>query len=144
VDYRPSHLGICVSDLDRSLRFYCDGLGFERGDRYDLSSDQVPAIHQGLEVEAPVRVTSQMVVNGGMRVELIHYPDRAPVGEPSASRGQLGLTHLSFLVEHVDDAAARLVGAGGTVLDHTRANVGIEIVFLADPDGTRIELMGQR
>ena len=24
-----SHFGICVSDLDRSLRFYCDGLGFE-------------------------------------------------------------------------------------------------------------------
>ena len=23
-----SHLGICVSDLDASLRFYCDGLGF--------------------------------------------------------------------------------------------------------------------
>ena len=25
-----SHLGICVSDLERSLRFYCDGLGFEQ------------------------------------------------------------------------------------------------------------------
>ena len=24
-----SHLGICVSDLERSLRFYRDGLGFE-------------------------------------------------------------------------------------------------------------------
>jgi catechol 2,3-dioxygenase-like lactoylglutathione lyase family enzyme len=26
-----SHLGLCVSDLERSLRFHCDGLGFERG-----------------------------------------------------------------------------------------------------------------
>ena len=24
-----SHLGICVSDLERSVRFYCEGLGFE-------------------------------------------------------------------------------------------------------------------
>ena len=23
-----SHLGICVSDLERSLRFYCEALGF--------------------------------------------------------------------------------------------------------------------
>ena len=26
-----SHVGICVSDLERSLRFYCEGLGFEVG-----------------------------------------------------------------------------------------------------------------
>src|SRR5262245_10435928 len=26
--YRPSHFGLCVSDLERSLRFYRDGLGF--------------------------------------------------------------------------------------------------------------------
>ena len=26
-----SHLGICVSDLERSLRFYCEALGFLAG-----------------------------------------------------------------------------------------------------------------
>lgn len=137
----PSHLGICVSDLERALRFYCDGLGFERSDRYELSTELVPDIHRGLEVEPPVTVVSQMVVCGQMRVELIHYPTRPPEGTPSASRGQLGLTHLSFTVADVDAAAAHLVEHGGTLLEHTRANVGIEIVFLADPDGTRIELM---
>jgi catechol 2,3-dioxygenase-like lactoylglutathione lyase family enzyme len=140
--YRPSHLGICVSDLDRSLRFYCDGLGFEVGDRYDLSTAQIPDIHKGLEVEAPVTVTSQMIVNGAMKVELIHYPAREPEGAPSTSRAQLGLTHLSFNVKKVDEATALLVEHGGTILESTRANVGIEIVFLTDPDGTRIELMG--
>ena len=142
MEHRPSHLGICVSDLDRSLRFYCEGLGFEVGDRYDLSTAQIPDIHKGLEVEAPVTVTSQMVVNGPMKIELIHYPERVPEGTPSTSRGQLGLTHLSFTVKKVDESAARLVEQGGTILEHTRANVGIEIVFLTDPDGTRIELMG--
>lgn len=140
--YRPSHVGICVSDLERSLRFYSDGLGFEVGDRYDLGTEQIPDIHKGLEVEAPVRVTSQMIVNGPMKVELIHYPEREAHGTPSASRAQLGLTHLSFTVKNVDESAARLVERGGTILEHTRASVGIEIVFLADPDGTRIELMG--
>ena len=143
MEYRPSHLGICVSDLDRSLRFYCGGLGFGVGDRYDLSTEQIADIHKGLEVDPPLKVVSQMIVNGAMKVELIHYPDRGAQGVPSTSRGQLGLTHLSFTVKDVDAAAARLVEQGGTVLEHTRANVGIEIVFLADPDGTRIELMGR-
>ena len=26
---RISHVGLCVSDLEKSLRFYVDGLGFE-------------------------------------------------------------------------------------------------------------------
>jgi catechol 2,3-dioxygenase-like lactoylglutathione lyase family enzyme len=142
MDYRPSHLGICVSDLDRAVRFYCEGLGFELSDRYDLSTELLPDLHRGLEVEAPVAVTSQMIVNGPMRIELIHYPARPAEGTPSTSRGQLGLTHLSFTVTDVDAAAAALVERGGTVLEQTRANVGIEIVFLTDPDGTRVELMG--
>src|SRR5471030_2364647 len=25
---RPSHLGLCVGNMERSLRFYCEGLGF--------------------------------------------------------------------------------------------------------------------
>ena len=33
-----SHLGLCVSDLARSLRFSCDGFGFERGRRFEVGS----------------------------------------------------------------------------------------------------------
>jgi len=25
-----SHIGICISDLERSMRFYCKGLGFKK------------------------------------------------------------------------------------------------------------------
>ena len=34
--FEQSHIGICVSDLERSLTFYRDGLGFEEGPRFDL------------------------------------------------------------------------------------------------------------
>lgn len=140
--YASSHVGICVSDLDRSMRFYCEGLGFEPAERYDLDSSQMPGLDRSLEVDGPLTVTSQMIVSGGMKVELLAYPGRPPQGTPSTSRGRLGLTHLSFNVDHVDSAAARLVEFGGTVLDHTRSDAGIVLLFLTDPDGTRIELMG--
>lgn len=58
-------------------------------------------------------------------------------------RNQLGLTHLSFLVDDVDVAACRLVELGGEILPLTRQRPGIDLVFLADPDGTRVELMGR-
>jgi glyoxylase I family protein len=142
ITYVPSHAGICVSDIDRSMRFYCDGLGFEAAERYDLDSTAMPGLDASLEVDGPLSLISQMIVSGGMKIELLAYPDRTVGGTPSTSRALLGLTHLSFNVDRVDTAAARLVEFGGTILDHTRSDAGIVLLFLSDPDGTRIELMG--
>ena len=55
----------------------------------------------------------------------------------------VGLTHLSFVVDDVDAVMARLLDAGGAVVPGTDANLGIRVVFLTDPDGTRIELMSR-
>jgi catechol 2,3-dioxygenase-like lactoylglutathione lyase family enzyme len=33
---RFSHLGLCVADLERSLRFYRDGLGFRERSSLDV------------------------------------------------------------------------------------------------------------
>ena len=59
-----SHVGLCVSDLERSLRFYCDGLGFEPGARFEVGSDFGPT----LEVAGDVAVTSQFVVRDGCSI----------------------------------------------------------------------------
>lgn len=132
-----SHLGICVSDLDRSLRFYCDGLGFEKAESYPIGSEFGAA----LEVPGDLQLTSQFIRRDGLAIELLFYASPGAIGEPSSHRNQLGITHLSFIVDDVDASAAVLVAAGGTVLDDTRTDLGIQILFLADPDGTRIELM---
>jgi len=140
--FNASHLGLCVSDLDRATRFYCEGLGFAPVVRYDVGNE----VAHTLEVEGDVRLVSQMIAKEGMVIELLHYASPAVLGTPSTRRNQLGLTHLSFIVEDVDAAAARLVEYGGTLLADTRASLksgtgSTELVFLADPDGTRVELM---
>lgn len=142
ITYTSSHVGVCVSDIDRAMRFYCEGLGFEPAERYALDSAQMPGLDRSLEVEAPITLISQMITAGGMKVELLCYPGRPAQGTPSPSRGLLGLTHLSFNVDKVDTAAARLVEFGGTILEETRSDAGIVLLFLTDPDGTRVELMG--
>jgi catechol 2,3-dioxygenase-like lactoylglutathione lyase family enzyme len=143
MDFTPSHVGICVADLERSMRFYCDGLGFERAERYEITSEAMPGLDKVLEVEAPVALVSQFLQQGAVRIELLWYPDRAPSGTPATTRAQLGLTHLSFLVDDIEKAAAELVSHGATVLEHTRPGGGAQLLFLADPDGTRVELMGR-
>ncbi len=140
----PSHIGLCVTDLERSLRFYCDGLGFERVEGYTLESAMLPDLARSLEVQAPVAATSQFIVLGPMKIELLSYETPLVHGTPSNSRGQLGFTHLSFYVDDVDVTAPSLVTLGGTIIESTRANLGIDLVFLSDPDGARIELMSPR
>jgi predicted enzyme related to lactoylglutathione lyase len=138
MDYEPSHFGICVSDLQHSMRFYCDGLGFTKMATYECGDE----FETSLEVSGPIRLTAQFIQKGGMVAELLYYQTPGVTGAPSQRRNQLGLTHLSFVVEDVDAAAMRLAEYGGRILPGTRVSTdaGIEIVFLEDPDGTRIEL----
>jgi catechol 2,3-dioxygenase-like lactoylglutathione lyase family enzyme len=136
--YVFSHIGICVSDLQRSLRFYCDGLGFEKGEAFPIDS----TFAEALEVPGDTTLTSQFIRREGLAVELLHFTAPEPTGRPSAHRNQLGLTHLSFYVDDVDLAAAALVAVGGTILETTRTTTdGIDLMFLHDPDGVRVELM---
>jgi lactoylglutathione lyase len=133
-----SHLGLCVTDLERSLAFYCEGLGFEQGVTYPIDN----TFADTLEVPRDVVLTSQFISVPGMAIELLAYESPAVEGRPSTQRNQLGITHLSFYVDDVDAVAERLVALGGTVIESTRTTLeGIDLLFLSDPDGTRVELM---
>jgi catechol 2,3-dioxygenase-like lactoylglutathione lyase family enzyme len=133
-----SHIGLCVRDLERSRRFYVEGLGFTEFARFEL--DRPIA-----EVDEPCALTSFFIQKDGLRVELLHYRSPGVVGTPSNRRNHLGLTHLSFVVEDVDAPARELERYGGTIVEGTRSGrddpASVQIVFVADPDGTRVELM---
>jgi lactoylglutathione lyase len=139
-----SHIGLCVSDLERALRFYVDGLGFERLHAVQVGDDFAATLEAG-EGE-PVSLTSQFISRDGLTIELLGWSSPSVVGTPSATRRQLGMTHLSLNVDDVDEVAERLVACGGTVLESTRTKLdmggaALDFVFVADPDGTRVELM---
>jgi catechol 2,3-dioxygenase-like lactoylglutathione lyase family enzyme len=138
VTFTVSHIGICVSDLERSLRFYCDGLGFSIGEAHAIGNEFADA----LEVPGQVDLTSQFIRIEGLSIELLRYRSPGAQGHPSESRNQLGLTHLSFVVADLDASVNRLVECGGTLLGATRTKQeGIELLFVSDPDGVRVELM---
>ena len=90
-----SHFGICVSDLDRSLRFYCDGLGFTQAEQHQIGPDF--AVLMELD---DVELTSQFIRKGDTTIELLAFVVPSPEGDPvRRAINHLGLTHLSFRVD---------------------------------------------
>jgi len=133
-----SHVGLCVSDLERSLRFYCEGLGFSKAETHEIHNEFADT----LEVARDVVLTSQFIRREDLGIELLHFRAPGHRGSPAAHRNELGLTHLSFVVPDLEATAAALVAAGGTILAATRTtDANVDLLFLRDPDGTRIELM---
>lgn len=139
---RVSHIGICVSDADRSQAFY-EALGFEPAASFEVG----PEFGRLMEIDG-VEVESRFLRHDGFTIELLHYRSPGPTGSGERRPvNQLGLTHLCVRVDDVDQAAAVVSDHGGTVLDHTRTTFGgsddptMDFVYCTDPDGTRIELM---
>jgi glyoxylase I family protein len=141
-DLHVSHVGLCTHDLPATLRFWVDGLGFEVAEAWDLDTDMLPGLGAALEVDGDrVAVRSQMIRRDGVSIEVLAYDEPAPTGRPSTSRGRLGLTHLAFWVDDLEATVARLVEHGGTVIESTRQNLGVDLLFVEDPTGVRVELM---
>jgi catechol 2,3-dioxygenase-like lactoylglutathione lyase family enzyme len=137
-----SHVGICVSDYERSLRFYLEGLGFELAEGWPVGSSFAALA----EVSPPMKGRTQIIRKGSTRLEIIGWSRPAVEGTPLSRRNQNGLTHLSFYVDDLDAVAKHLVSLGAALLEDTRLHIDqpagtMDMVFLADPDGTRIELV---
>ncbi|MFQ5416516.1 MAG: VOC family protein [Myxococcota bacterium] len=140
---RVSHIGICVSDWKQSLRFYSDVLGFRYVHELELEGEPASTL---LQLE-DVAFRAIYLEREGVRIELLHYAHpghrAAPVPRPL---NQLGLTHLSLRVDDLGSFLSELEAAGVEIHRHTRVGspeLKAAAIFIADPDGTLIELVQQ-
>ncbi len=140
-----SHIGIGVSDIDRSSRFYVDVLGFRQLYSLDFAGDEVAAT-----MEQRGAFLSRMLLRDDVRIELLQWVD-VPVSGSGQRKPmtELGFTHLSFRVDDIDELSDAVRAAGGRVHEHTLTVLGVEgddpaptrLLYVTDPDGIRIELM---
>ncbi len=131
-----NHVGQCVTDLERSKRFYIELLDFAL-EREIQPPDEGSA--QLLGLEAPLGMTASYLVRDGLVLELLHF---AAAGQSRPYRERVmdepGLTHVSLSVDDLDDVLARVPEYGGQVLAGTHIGAA---VFVRDPDGQLVELL---
>jgi lactoylglutathione lyase len=132
-----SHVGVCVSDLERSIRFYSEALGFEHLRTVTVT----PCFDVTLEVPG-MDARAAFMRRDGKIIELIHFAAPGFSG-PSERRpmNQLGFTHMAFTVGDLAEVAERVERLGGRFLPQTRASSEMgTFAFCTDPDGVRVEL----
>jgi lactoylglutathione lyase len=120
---RTLHIGLRVTDPERSLAFYT-GVGYE-------VVGSVP--ETGIGHLTMLKLPGDDFVS----VELVH--------DPAAGAVELGtgLSHLVVQVENMDDAVVRLAAAGIDVADPVSPDGSDDFrtAWITDPDGRRIELV---
>ena len=135
---RLTHLGICVSDLDRSLAFYGEVLGCREIGRFRDDDGYSAKL---VEIDE-VQLEAVYLERDGWRIELLSYPTPGTTGSSERRpMNQLGLTHLSFVVDDLDAVLGAVRRHGGSVVEATRMEARATAIFVTDPDGTRIELI---
>jgi glyoxylase I family protein len=137
---KVSHIGLCVSDVERSVAFYRDALGF--APVHELRVEGEPS--DSLLRLRDVKLHAVYLERDGFRIELLHYASpRSPAKAPAREMNDLGFTHLSVIVESIDEALSRLERAGAPPEPGTRIEIGGHVVaaMVRDPDGLLIELV---
>ena len=117
------HVALSVKDIDRSLDFYVNKLGFTEMFRLDRD-DRLWIVY--------LRITDTQFI------EL--FPEG--VGEGAPPFANIGFNHLCLEVDDIDAAIAELKANGVTLTAEKKLGVDHNHqAWIADPEGNRIELM---
>ncbi len=121
------HVGMVTGDMDRALDFYCGLLGLRLHLRKVMAN--------GTEV-------AFLDAGGGM-LEIFAPPGGA-ARATDLPQATAGILHITFLIEDVEAAVARLETAGVEIKERPRLAVNSEVIhklaFVRDPDGIIVEL----
>ena len=133
-----SHITVRVSEMERALAFYRDGLGLRV--IFDVRLEGA-----GLEAVTGTRGASGRMLGllvpgaGKVCIELLGFD--APKSERPPQGRFTGYSNLSLSVDDLDAAYAECIARGLRPLQQPVEVGGVKMFFLADPDGTPIELI---
>ena len=124
------HVGISVKDMEASLKWYKDVLGFEK-----VKDDYAPPLGARICFIRGV---------GGFEIELFQYDAPKPLPEerrtPNSDLQTIGTKHAAFATDDMKALKERLV-AYGVDIAHEVTMDGESVMFIRDPDGVLVEII---
>jgi catechol 2,3-dioxygenase-like lactoylglutathione lyase family enzyme len=138
------HTGITVSNLERSLAFWRDVLGFELSHTAHQTGEMAREITgvPGSEIKLAV-----VKAPGGHKIELLEY--LAPADRKrrvDLEPCDVGSVHVALVVDDLDAILSAINASGWKAAGKPQTlqsgpNTGKRVVYVRDPDGTTLEFM---
>lgn len=137
------HIGIIVSNMERSIDFYCDTLGFELEATVELIAGDT--VEKGVGIPgAAIKSTYMKLGEGSTMIELLQYlnPKSKPI-PPDAKSNDIGVGHAAFYVEEIESYYEMLVKKGVKFISPgvMESSTGARFCYFYDPDGAVLEII---
>jgi catechol 2,3-dioxygenase-like lactoylglutathione lyase family enzyme len=139
------HTGITVSNLERSLEFWQNVLGFEFSHRAHQTSEMASEITGVAGAEIKLAVVK---APGGHKIELLEYLAPADRKKVDVRPCDVGSVHVAFTIDNLDTVLNTIAASGWKAAGKPQTltvgpNAGKRVAYVRDPDGTTIEFMQQ-
>jgi glyoxylase I family protein len=136
------HTGITVTNLERSLAFWRDVLGFQLSHRPHQTGELASEITGVPGAEILIAVLKGY----GHKIELLEYHSPSDRKRVALRPCDVGSVHVAFTVDDLDAVLATIAGSGWRAAGQPQTlvagpNAGKRVVYVHDPDGTTIEFM---
>ncbi len=129
------HTMVRISDVDASLRFYCDGLGLKEVQRKDVEAGRFTLIFLATPddiARSGLKGDERPLPPGLPMIELTHNWDEKDYD------GGRNFGHMAFRVKNVYETCQRLADMGYTINRPPRDGY---MAFVRSPDNISIELL---
>lgn len=141
------HIGLTVTDMDRSIAFYRDVLGLTFQGELIMEGEEANRLFQLENGRARVAYLNGSDHVQAPPVELIQFLDRE-ADKDHAALTKTSISEICFMVTDIDRVYAHLVQQGVECLsapqyfDFTASGFGkSKALYFKDPDGIILELM---
>lgn len=134
------HVGLVVADLNQSLKFWCETMGFVVSLKMDEYGPHIDAM-MGLK---DVKVTTAKLVDpDGNLLELLYFHSHPDKVMCKVKPYSTGLTHIAFTVTNLDETIRRLKLAGGSAPSQPQLSPDgqVRVTYAAAPEGVILELV---
>ena len=145
-------IGCVVSDLDRSIKFYTNAIGFKVAGEFSVPGDfaKDSGLTNSKELNIKILTLGGSDGEDATKLKLMQVKGSGGKADHKSIDSTLGLSYITIFIKDTDKALAKLKEAGvkpiakGPVTLPENLDPSLALTIVRDPDGNFVELVGPK